>query len=605
MLASGQPGLTTNFILREGGEETEGLVKYTTSDYDLRRFDGYISGKVDEDFYYMIGGYISSSPGVRNSDFNFDEGRQITINLTKNFENSSINFFHRDTDDHGTWYLPVALNVPGVDNEYNQIGTLNRQRRILFANDNGDPNFQNPGAKTLDLGEGRGWDGSMTGGSFKADFADGWQLVERFSFTDGDADTTGLVPDGGAVQIGALRADPTIDALAVINGPITGSVSGRAIGDDEFIQRFGAWEVLKKIEAFTNDISITKTWDTGTVTVGIYSANASTDEVWSLGNHKYEVVGKDGEVVTGIACNDPAIDSCNWNFDIDATGNVTTNALYVAGNMDVTDRLTLDAGIRLENHEIQYSVDVGLDGGVDFAVPDFDETETSWTIAANYNFTDTMGGFVRFNTGSKMPSFDDFRDNQGAFAGGNLLIQDVDQFELGFKWVTDNLSVYATAFYTEVDPSIFVALAGAAPGVISKTEATGLEVDAVWATDNGFSLNLNGTVQKSEFEGGPNDGNRSHRQPDWQMRLSPSYSFDYNNISATLYGTFTAVDDRWSDPGNTVELDGYEKVDLGVIVRINDQLSLQVTAENITDDDGLTEGDPRNPAAPNGRFILP
>src|SRR5690606_25318086 len=44
VFSNGQPGLTTNFILREGGEETEGLVKYTTSDYDLRRFDGYISG---------------------------------------------------------------------------------------------------------------------------------------------------------------------------------------------------------------------------------------------------------------------------------------------------------------------------------------------------------------------------------------------------------------------------------------------------------------------------------------------------------------------------------------------------------------------------------
>jgi len=41
VFSNGQPGLTTNFILREGGEETQGLIKYTTSDYDLRRFDGY------------------------------------------------------------------------------------------------------------------------------------------------------------------------------------------------------------------------------------------------------------------------------------------------------------------------------------------------------------------------------------------------------------------------------------------------------------------------------------------------------------------------------------------------------------------------------------
>ena len=76
-------------------------------------------------------------------------------------------------------------------------------------------------------------------------------------------------------------------------------------------------------------------------------------------------------------------------------------------------------------------------------------------------------------------------------------------------------------------------------------------------------------------------------------------------MSATVYGTFTAVDDRYSDNGNTVTLDGYETVDLGVIFNYNDQLSLQVVASNLTDEEGLTEGDPRNPEAPNGRFIMP
>lgn len=52
-------------------------------------------------------------------------------------------------------------------------------------------------------------------------------------------------------------------------------------------------------------------------------------------------------------------------------------------------------------------------------------------------------------------------------------------------------------------------------------------------------------------------------------------------------------------------LEGYEKLDLGAIVTIDDRLSFQLVADNITDDDGLTEGDPRDPSSPNGRFILP
>ena len=210
VFSNGQPGLTTNFILRQGSEETEGMAKFTTSDYDLRRFDAYVSGELADQFYYMIGGYITSSPGLRDSGFNSDEGNQITINLTKDLDNGTINLFHRQTDDHGTWYLPVALNVPGIDNGSNQIGSMNRQRRILYANNSNDAAFVGaPTEATVDLADGRGWNGSMTGGSVTLEIADDWTLTDRFGFTAGDADTLGLVPNGGAVMVGDLLADPS------------------------------------------------------------------------------------------------------------------------------------------------------------------------------------------------------------------------------------------------------------------------------------------------------------------------------------------------------------------------------------------------------------
>ena len=33
--------------------------------------------------------------------------------------------------------------------------------------------------------------------------------------------------------------------------------------------------------------------------------------------------------------------------------------------------------------------------------------------------------------------------------------------------------------------------------------------------------------------------------------------------------------------------------------------ALSASEDNVTDEEGLTEGDPRNPASPNGRFIMP
>ena len=120
---------------------------------------------------------------------------------------------------------------------------------------------------------------------------------------------------------------------------------------------------------------------------------------------------------------------------------------------------------------------------------------------------------------------------------------------------------------------------------------------------------LNGTIQDTEITEGSDAGiigNESQRQPGYQLRISPSYDFGMSNgWSGTVYGSLSLVDDRWSDNGNTVELPGYEKVDLGLIFNASDNLTLQLMLDNLTDEEGLTEGDPRNPTAPNGRYIMP
>ena len=101
VISNGQPGLTTNFLLKEGSEDTEGLIKYSTSDYGLQRVAAVVSGSLADDLYFMMGGYIKSSPGVRDAGFNAEEGNQFTINITKELDNGKINLYTRQTDDHG------------------------------------------------------------------------------------------------------------------------------------------------------------------------------------------------------------------------------------------------------------------------------------------------------------------------------------------------------------------------------------------------------------------------------------------------------------------------------------------------------------------------
>lgn len=586
VLSNGQPGLTTNFILKEGSEETEGLIKYTGSDYDLQRIDGLVSGQLAEDLYFMAGGYVSRSPGIRDTGFDTEDGKQFTVNITKELDNGKFSIFTRVTDDHGVWYLPSALNAAGVDNSYVQLGPLNRQASIQFGPD---------GERLdIDLGDGRGWKGSVTGGNLQLDLGDGWTLVDKFAYTEGDANTFGLVPEGGAVKLSTV-ADNGSTAI--------GAVTGTEYDGDTDVQQFGRWVVLKEIEGFTNDLALTKDIGEGKVTVGYFTSSFSANDWWSLGNQAYHVVQSGGERLTGIACNDND-DSCTWNYDINSTGDGSTDAIYAAVDYNVTDTLTLDVGIRSENHEINYTVDEGLDGVITKAVQ-YDERETAWTLGANWQFQRNMGVFFRASEGFKMPYFDDFRDNFGAFSDGEDLIQQVTQYELGFKMAEQNYSVYATGFFNEVEGDTFVARPGA-PAEILTNEAYGIELDLAYYADNGFSITLNATVQETEITASPaNVGNEAQRQPGWQVRLTPSYDFEFNSVESTLYATIIAVDDRFGDNGNTVVLEGYEQVDVGLNMYLTEELQLQLNLQNLTDEDALTEGDPRNPSSPNGRFILP
>lgn len=587
VVSNGQPGLTTNFRLKRGGEYTEALAKYTTSDYGLNRVDVVMSGALDEDLYYMVGGYVKSSPGIRDAGFQSEQGHQVTLNITKIFERGELNLYTRQTDDHGTWYLPTPLNVDGVDAGYTQIGVNNRQATITYGADNTESSF--------DFGKGRGWDGHVSGGSLKLELVNDWHLIDRFNYTQGQANTYGLVPDGAATTVSEVADD---GATAI------GAVTGTEYDGDTAVQQIGRWVVLKDISAFTNDFAISKQWGDIDTSFGIYTATTKSNDWWSIGNQAYYVVESGGELLTGIACN-TSVDGCGWNYDIDSVGDATTRAFYATASYYASDDIQIDLGIRHETHEVAYSVDEGLDGATDKAV-DFDASKVSWTAGINYALTDFSGIFLRFNRGYKMPYFDDFRDNWDAFTEGEDLIKEVSQGEFGYKFMNDSLQFFATAFANEVKGDTFVAVPGG-PSEILTNQAYGIEFDTNYEHDSGLAVNLNATIQQTEITASAtNEGNEAQRQPGWQVRVTPSYGFDVSDdMFMTLYATVSAVDDRYGNNENTVVLDGYEKIDVGMTLEPTEGLTLQLSIDNLTDSQGITEGDPRSADAPNGRYIMP
>ncbi len=184
-------------------------------------------------------------------------------------------------------------------------------------------------------------------------------------------------------------------------------------------------------------------------------------------------------------------------------------------------------------------------------------------------------------------------------------MDEVKQLEAGLKFSGEWLDLYATGFFNEND-AFSSTVGGVLPPTAFTTEALGVELDGSFRW-NEIAISFIGTLQDTEITDSttPTDvGNQVLRQPDWQFRVSPSYTLEAADFEATFYVGATFVGSRYDDNANTVELGSYEKIDAGVMAEFAGGLFLQLHGDNVTDSDGITEGDPRNPAAPNGRHIF-
>lgn len=586
VFGKGEPGVTINYNLKQGTENTEGRIKYTTSDYGLQRVDGVLSGELSENFYYMVGGYFSASDGIRDTQFLTEKGQQLTVNLTRVFDNGEVNFFVRDTDDFGQWALNFGLNTGNDAGEFTQLGNPTRFREIQVDSSGN--------TKIFDFADGRGWDGVVAGGSAEFEFGDGWTVRDQFTYTKGDADTLGLVPAGGPVLVSDLEA--------VIGGPVT-TRSGELVASTDYAATYGHWVVFKDLESRINDLSINKQFENHDLTFGYYQARWSSNDWWSLGNPIALHNVKNGEPLdASITPADIAAagGDAGFMFGIKSAGDARADAFYIADSWYVSDQWRIDAGLRHESYEQEYVVDTGpgYPDGTDDTISSLDDDDIAYIIAANFDVNDDLGIYASYSEGVRFPHFDDARNGRDKANG-------VEQLEVGVKYRGERFEVYGTAFSNTAD--LFSADLGSTipPGGF-ESESMGIEADGA-IFFGPFTLDLILTLQDTEITKADTpdvEGNRVRRQPEFQARIAPSYDFSSGSWDGSVYAALTMVGNRFQDNANMTKLPSYEKVDLGVLLYHDSGLFFQLHGDNVNDSDGITEGDPRDPSSPNGRPIF-
>ncbi|MGH8251894.1 MAG: TonB-dependent siderophore receptor [Steroidobacteraceae bacterium] len=642
VFSNGQTGVTFNFIPKKGTETPEGLVKVGVSDYGQLRTDVYYGGPLAQDWYVALGGFYRTSDGIRDSQFPADQGGQFSVNLTRELDNGEASFYVRRTDDSNLFITGIPLlgsesgkvrEFPGFDAGDGFYAGNDTRLAVLEVEAADSPGGQ-PGTTRVDLGDGRGVDVVLTGGSFDVELNDVWTFGAKFNYLKGDANTRALFNQGSPVSIEDFITDTitrangspyvTNAAGLATAGTATFAANSDPVPAGQQVLAVGWWSVDKALESFSTDLRLSAQIGVHTPTLGLYYADYSSRDLWYLGNNMVlaaepnsrlvNIALDNGVQVTRDGFGGPAPGAGVPFFDVNASYNGRNVALFLADEVLVTDQMRIDVGVRYEDYDVNASIEnsVGPPGGDfdgdpftyynnggavlggSFRALDFQADEFSYTAGMNYAFTDSLAMFLRFNSGHRFPFFDGLRD-------GIEDIVDIDQYEVGLKAAGESWGVYATAFYLELRGQNLQAFRDVDGDGVNENvneaaggDSYGLEIEAELVPVDNLALTLSATLQNAELvDVGDFTGNQVPRQPELQARFTPSYSFDVPWGSLKLYSTLTHVDERFQDTGNLQPLPSYEKVDAGVSIDIGENFNVLVVGDNLTDEIGITEGNPR------------
>jgi len=616
LFGNGQPGLTVNFVQKEGGRDFEGLVKASITDYGDLRGDMLLSGPLGENTSFMVGGYYSSGHGIRNPGFTAEKGGQITGNIRHDFDKGSLLVYARYLNDHGQWLLPIPVVRDG--NKVRQFGNIDPGTGALAGPETRLAVL--PDGTRTDLADGRGAKLINLGTNFDYEIGDGLQLRYRASYLNGDADTTGLVPASTAMTANAYAASlgSSVGSLTYVNG-------GQAVAGTQQVIRAGTWIVRKQIEDFTNDLNVE--WESGNnkFTLGGYYSDFSSNDQWNLGNVHLLTAENNGRLLNLTLANGQIAASNGYTqgsfFNVNAAYDGREYAFYAVDEYQITPELRFDAGLRYQNYRATGSIENNSSVDTDnnpntlynngtavlngtFRNIAYKKGAWSWTAGLNYDFSSQVGAYIRYNRGNTNPFFDNLRD-------GIFVSPRVDNYEGGIKVRTDMVSLYATLFHTKFSGLVTTVIQNGAPVAdIGGARSTGIELEGQLRPVDNFTVAFSGTWLDAKYRnffagGGTVDlsGNRVQRQPKWQWRVTPSYDIEFGDSKVSLFSTFSYIGDRFSDTANTQSLPHYFKIDAGVSFDVNQALTFAVTADNLTDKVGLTEGDPRTLGQTGGEVV--
>lgn len=641
LYGNGQPGLTANFILKQGTDVPSGDIGLTIGSENMQRLDGFFGFPVGKSWYGSIGGFWRKSDGVRDPQFAADKGGQLTATLAHDMDNGSIMFYARELKDKNQFVTDTPILNPGTG-KFSKYPGFDPRTGTFGSNADRYESIQTtpcytdgctPGSHNLDLADGRGANIHMIGGNLDLDFGNGWTLSDKFNFTGGYMNTTSFFSTGqnpSSLSDYIANAEDSNDLPAGLTASAT-YTDGQPADMNQNVTTQGLWSVRKKIQAFSNELHLSmQLFEGNTLTLGNYTAVYNDHDTWFLGNnmllqaknnpkpivvtlsdgsHSYQLTDPQGfaSAVSSTALHE------DWH---------ATNTAFFASDSWKLGNWLFDAGVRMEHQEASGTVYNGsvlgdldanpytLYNNQSYSIPsdgqnlNYSKTAPSWTIGANYTFNDSTSAYVRINDGVHFPGFDDIRGNP------DTPVQKIHNIEAGFKyqthWLYADIAAYHRLFYG-VPYTITTDTGQQTFNYASDTK--GINFQATVTPFDNFTIALTGDYMKGHYshyhscvqyvaQDGSNQcdsiaGMQLQRQPKFQYQLTPAYNVPTSWGNMKFWFTYEHVGDRYGDLIEQQPLGHYHDIGIGAIANVGQHWTLTLRGTNITNEIGITEGNSR------------
>ncbi|MDE2369898.1 MAG: TonB-dependent receptor [Burkholderiales bacterium] len=512
ILYSNGLGATVNHITRIGGQALEGGYKLEVADYHFLRNDFFLSGPINKNLTFAVGGFYRTSDGLRNTGYTADKGGQLRGNLVYLTDDGRTEFqLHAlKINDRTAFYQNVpfqiaAISQPGTPADPVRIdmnavwpigidfahGTVaspsNRHFRMLGEY----------GERQVDMADGIHPDFDIYTFKFSHEFESGWTFDGGLRHTSGSSGFNGLFTGNDtttAARFNNARYNNDVLRFASFYPTATGVAaytlgSNTKVADSAYLDYLIPFIATTEAKSTSVDLKLSKTVDwkgKHQLTLGAYLTDYSNKQnfqqsllVSTIGEHpelvELRAIDASGKPV-GPSVTSGGVMRLGFNGYL-ADTKVKGEALYFLDHWESQDRrLKLDLGVRHQTQRanVVYNVrdqvtDMTPAGVVpgssadtiadnEILLPGANQylnsrlSGTGWSVGGNYALRPNMAVYGLVSSSFRLPSLEQLNQLQFDPNSPGSKVEKIMQYEGGLRFYADTWDTQVALFYNKFSP---------------------------------------------------------------------------------------------------------------------------------------------------------